>query len=73
MRRVKIRDLRKNLKHHLSDLPFVVTNWGKDVAIVKEIKRDDYLRVGEAPSKGTQGSKKKKRVFSKIMGKYVKV
>ena len=45
MRRVKIRDLRGGLSKHLEDIPFIITKYGDDIAVVKKISQDDYLAV----------------------------
>jgi len=37
MRRIKIRDLRKNLSKHLKKLPFMITKHGEAVALVSEV------------------------------------
>ena len=45
MRRIKVRDLRKDLSEHLGNLPFIITKHGEDLAVVKKI--DSYINVDE--------------------------
>lgn len=46
MRKVSTRDLRMRLSENISSLPFVITNRGKDVAMVTKVG-DVYTRTGK--------------------------
>ena len=43
MRRVKIRDLRNKISEYFENLPFIVTRYGDDIAVVKKLSPDDHF------------------------------